>query len=208
MSKRAANVKRSINPLALTLTLVLVGCAVLVGVFGPRLRERASGAWTALSEVSDAARQIALRMEIEAIHRPLGATTPSRADLAALVRSSLANDWRPPDFTAEGFVPVLAGPALLPGSDSSLAILYEGSGELSDNYLALFVARDRGEFASFNEYGQIEPFSDKATIIEPDDPSDPRSGATLVFRPSDLLVVVRTRDVAALERVRSALGAP
>ncbi len=192
------------------MALVVVGASVLIGVFGPRLQERNPSQLTPLADVADAARQIQFAMQFDAIHRPAGAHVPTRAQIADLIESSLKSAWRPPDLAPLGFVAILAGPATLPGSDASIAILYEREGDTieSSRFLALFVTLDHGRYASFDEFGRIEPLRTNRSIIERDDPTDPDSSATMVFSDGDLLFTARADDQSALESLVDELGAP
>ena len=202
------SMKRSINPIPLAIAMaILVGC-VLIGVLGTRLQEREFGALLPLGVITDTARQIQSRMQIEAIHRPAESPTPTRSDLADLVSSTIKSEWRPPDLSAKGFVPILAGQAILLGDQAGIAILYERAGESPDRFLALFVTSDRGQFASFDEFGRIEPLTTNRAIIERDEETDPNSSATLVFSDGGLLFLARADDVATLDEIRSDLGAP
>ena len=121
-------------------------------------------------------------------------------DDGAAVRMSL--------HSLKGFVPILAGQAILIGDQAGIAILYERAGESADRFLALFVTSDRGQFASFDDYGRMEPFATNRSITERDDETDPNSSATLVFTDGDLLFLARADDVATLNEIRSDLGAP
>ncbi len=208
MWKRVFSTKRSVNPVALAITLVLVTGSILVGVFGTRLPERAIGVWIPLGDVADAARQIQGRMQLEATHRASDSVLPSRSDLADLVNTTIKSEWRPPDLSLKGFVPILAGPAILPGGHPSLVVLYERAGEAADRFLTLFVTIDGGQFASFDDFGRIEPLVVTRSIVEHDDETDPESSVTLVFTDGDLLFLARADDVNTIERVRSELGAP
>ncbi len=208
MLKRIFSSKRSISPIPLTIALAIVAGSVLIGVFGMRLQERDYGSLLPLADMADSARQIQLRMQLEAIHRPTESPTPTRGELADLVSSTIKSEWRPPDLSAKGFVPILAGKAILFGDQVGITILYERAGESADRFLALFVTSDHGQFASFDEFGRIEPFSTNRSIIERDDETDPDSSATLVFSDGDLLFLARADDVATLDEIRGDLGAP
>ena len=188
--------------------MVIVIGSVLVGVFGTRLQERDFGSLLPLGDVADTARQIQLRMQIEALHRPTESPTPTRSDLADLVSSTIKSEWRPPDLSAKGFVPILAGQAILLGDQAGIAILYERAGESADRFLALFVTSDHGQFASFDDFGRMEPFATNRSIIERDEETDANSSATLVFTDGDLLFIARADDVATLDEIRGELGAP
>ena len=91
---------------------------------------------------------------------------------------------------------------------SSIAILYERAGETADRFLTLFVTIDCGQFASFDDFGRIEPLIVTRSITERDDETDPHSSATLVFSDGDLLFIARADDVATLDGIRDDLGAP
>ena len=208
MWKRVFSMKRSINPIPLVIAMTLVIGSVLIGVYGTRLQEREFGSLLPLGDVADTARQIQFRMQIEALHRPTESPTPTRSDLADLVSSTIKSEWRPPDLSAKGFVPILAGQAILLGDQPGIAILYERAGESADRFLALFVTGDRGQFASFDKFGRIEPLTTNRAIIERDEETDPNSSATLVFSDGDLLFLARADDVATLDEIRSDLGAP
>ncbi len=180
----------------------------MVGVFGPRLSERPRDDWIPLGDVADTTRQIQAQMEVEAMYRPTDAATPTRTELAELVKSTLDTEWRAPDLSASGFVAVLAGPAVLPGGAPGIAILYERPGESMDRFLALFVTVDGGLFASFNDFGRMEPLSLNRSIIEADEVTDPNSPATLVFSDGDLLFIARAGTTLTLREVLDELGAP
>lgn len=206
MAQRAENERRLIHPVALALALAIVAGSVWMGIVGPRLREREIGPWIPLADVAGAARQIQMGMQLEATHRPSDAVPPSRAELKELVQSTLQSDWRPPDLSSAGFVPVSATSALLPGCETGIAILYESSGDVSDRFVVIFAAVDQGHFASFDEFGRMEPFTHTTSIIEPDDPSDHNSGATLVYIDAELLVIVRGGSLGRVESVRTLVG--
>lgn len=134
MWKRVFSMKRSINPIPLVLAMTIVIASVIIGVYGTRLQEREFGSLMPLGDVADTARQIQFRMQIEALHRPTESPTPTRSDLADLVSSTIKSEWRPPDLSAKGFVPILAGQAILMGDQAGIAILYERAGESADRF--------------------------------------------------------------------------
>ncbi len=208
MQRRDFFSRRNTSPIILLVALALVAGAVAIGVFGRRLEERATQTMIPLGDIADAARQIQARMQFEAIHRQIDAAPPTRAELATIIDASLKSEWRPPDLAASGFVPILAGPVEMPGEIVGVVILFERLGDLNDRFLTIFVLNDNGQFATFDEYGKIEPLITARSIMELDDQTNPNSGATLAFSDGALLFIVRADDMTTLDDIRGALGAP
>lgn len=190
------------------MALAIVAGAVAIGVFGRRLEERAAQTMIPLGDIADAARQIQARMQFEAIHRQIDAAPPTRAELATIIDASLKSEWRPPNLATSEFVPILAGPVEMPGESVGVVILFERLGDLNDRFLTIFVMNDNGQFATFDEYGKIEPLIAVRSIMELDDQTNPNSGATLAFSDGALLFIVRADDMTTLDEIRGALGAP
>lgn len=208
MQRRDFFSRRDTSPIILLVALALVAGAVAIGVFGRRLEERATQTMIPLGDIADAARQIQARMQFEAIHRQIDAAPPTRAELATIIDASLKSEWRPPDLGPSGFVPILAGPVEMPGEIVGVVILFERLGDLNDRFLTIFVLNDNGQFATFDEYGKIEPLMTARSIMELDDQTNPNSGATLAFSDGALLFIVRADDMTTLDDIRGALGAP
>lgn len=207
MPKREASLNR-LSPIALVATLAMVAASVFVGVFGPRLTERSQSALVPLGDVAQQAREIQARMQFEALHRPSGSQNPSRDMIAALCEHARLGGWRPPDLAADGYLLVAAQPVSLVEDEPTVALLYELTDEGADRFLTLLVSADHAQFASFDEFGRIEPFAVGRAIIEPDDVTDPLSSATLVWSDGTLLMLARAASEASLESLRAALGAP
>lgn len=186
----------------------MVAASVVIGVFGPRLSERSQSALVPLGDVAQQARDIQTRMQFDAVHRPIGSPNPSREMLAALCAHALLGAWRPPDLSAEGYLLVAAQPTSLIADEPSVALLYELTDEGADQFLTLLATADHAQFASFDEYGRIEPLAVGRAIVEPDDVTDPLSSATLVWSDGTLLILARAASEASLESLRAALGAP
>ncbi len=186
----------------------MVAASVLVGVFGPRLSERAQSGLIPLGDLVQQARDIQSRMQFESLHRPSASPLPSRELVAALCEHALLGAWRPPDLSLSDYLLVAAQPASLVADESTVALLYERNDEGADQFLTLFVTADHAQFASFDEFGRIEPLAVGRTIIEPDDATDLLSSATLVWSDGTLLMLARGDSEASLESLRTALGAP
>jgi hypothetical protein len=110
---------------ALVLALVAVAASVALGLYGPRVGDRALSPLVPLREVADATDAIAQRMSRESANRPSGAELPTMQDAARVCKDALATPWQPPDLRSAGFRIVMAGPVPIPGSASAVALLYE-----------------------------------------------------------------------------------
>lgn len=110
---------------ALLLALVAVAASVALGLYGPRVGDRALSPLVPLREVADAVDSIAQRMSIESSNRPSDAQLPTMQDAARVCKDALATPWQPPDLRASGFRIVMAGPVPIPGTASGVALLYE-----------------------------------------------------------------------------------
>ena len=186
----------------------MVAASVVVGIFGPRLSERAQSALVPLGDLAQQARQIEARLQFEALHRPSGSANPTREMLAELCENARLGSWRPPDLSLDGYLLIAAQPTSLSADEPTLALLYENTSESADRFLALFATADHAQFASFDEFGRIEPFAVGRTIVEPDDATNPRSSATLVWSDGTLVVLARAESGDSLKSLRTALGAP
>lgn len=210
MSRRSVFARNSISFFALIATTALVTGGVLLGVYGKRLEERSVSSLLPLGDFADAAQMIQARMQFEAFHRPADAKIPTRLEMAEMVGKNLKSAWQPPDLSAHGFMPILAGPVEMPDMQTGIALLYEreGEGDITTRFFALFILVDSGQFATFDEYGMTEPLMPARSILERDDHTNPNSGATLAFSNGDLVFIVRADDIATLNDIRGALGAP
>ena len=110
---------------ALTLALVAVAASVALGLYGPRVGDRAMSLLVPLREVADAVDSIARRMSLESARRPADAELPTMQDAARVCKDALSTPWQPPDLRDEGFRIVMAGPVPIPGSSAAVALLYE-----------------------------------------------------------------------------------
>ena len=110
---------------ALFLALVAVAASVALGLYGPRVGDRAMSPLVPLREVADAVDSIAQRMSLESARRPSDAELPTVQDAARVCKDALATPWQPPDLRASGFRVVMAGPVPIPGTASAVALLYE-----------------------------------------------------------------------------------
>lgn len=207
MSKRARSSNR-LNPIALLATLAMVAASVVVGVFGPRLSERAQGPLVPLGDLVAQARDVQARLQFETLHRPTTSANPTREVLAELCERALLGAWRPPDLAADGFVLVCAQATELEQSHAAVALLYERAGETPDRFLALFATADHTQFASFDEFGRIEPFAVGRTIVESDDATNPLSSASIAWSDGTLFLLARVDTTESLDSLRTALGAP
>ncbi len=208
MRVRIGDERKSFHPAALSLAILLVCAAILVGIYGRRLDERPSGNLVPLGEVLDALRQMQVAMQLDAIHRSPDAAGPTSSDIAELVRSTTGGSWRPPDLAPSGFVPVIGGPIDLPGCAGGGGLLYEREGEQADRFLLLFFTPDHGRFVTFDTYGRAESLMSSQTFAEVDDETDPASAATLAYSNGEMLVIYRAASAEVLEQLRNTLGAP
>lgn len=110
---------------ALFLTLVAVAASVALGLYGPRVGDRAANLLVPLREVADAVDSIAQRMSDESARRPADAELPTLQDAARVCKDALDAPWQPPDLRDKGFRIVMAGPVPIPGSSAGVALLYE-----------------------------------------------------------------------------------
>ncbi len=207
MSKRERMSVR-INPFALIAAFGLVTASVVVGVFGPRLTERAQSDLIPLGDVVSVAREMAARLQFDALHRPLASANPTHEQVAALCNGAHLGSWRPRDLSSFGFALIEAQQVSLIDGTEAVAIVYEGTGERTDRFLTVFAAEDHGQFASFDEFGRIEPFAVGRSIVETDELTLARSNATLVWSDGALLTLTLHDDASDLEALRDALGAP
>lgn len=116
---------------ALLLALVAVAASVALGLYGPRVGDRAMSPLVPLREVADAVDSIAQRMGIESAHRPSDAELPTLQDAARVCKDALETPWKPPDLRTSGFRIVMAGPVPIPGAASGVALLYEADSSVA-----------------------------------------------------------------------------
>jgi hypothetical protein len=212
---------------ALFLALVAVAASVALGLYGPRVGDRALSPLIPLREVADATDAIAQRMSRESAGRPSGAELPTMQDAARVCKDALATPWQPPDLRSVGYRIVMAGPVPIPGSASAVALLYEPEGApatpeqrtpprmtiapgpspqpMQRRDVVLVVARDHGTFAIYDEYGRAQPLGTARSVLEE---SEWGTWAVMVWSDGELLFVAWASDVALLDRLRSELGAP
>jgi hypothetical protein len=212
---------------ALFLALVAVAASVALGLYGPRVGDRALSPLVPLREVADSTDAIAQRMSRESASRPAGAELPTMQDAARVCKDALATPWQPPDLRSAGYRIVMAGPVPIPGSASAVALLYESEGAQAPpeqrapprmaiapgpspepaqrRDVVLVVARDNGAFAIYDEYGRAQPLGAARSVLEE---SEWGTWAVLVWADGELLFVAWAPDAALLDRLRSDLGAP
>lgn len=140
---------------ALFLALVAVAASVALGLYGPRVGDRALSPLVPLREVADAVDSIAQRMSIESAHRPSDAELPTMQDAARVCKDALATPWQPPDLRTSGFRVVMAGPVPIPGTASGVALLYEAESAAASEPAAQ--AADEAADAQHDAAGGSEP---------------------------------------------------
>lgn len=150
-----------ISPTAVLLTGAAVIASMIIGLTGPRLRDRHGsvqqefpvGELGYLAEVQEAKQAFAVLRGGE----PAGAPNDER--VATLTREAFGRSFAVPDLTSMGFQAKDARIADLAPAVRTLSILYEGTGERRDQLLSLFAMPDIGRMVRFDGFGSAVPFA-------------------------------------------------
>jgi len=221
---------------ALFLALVAVAASIALGLYGPRVGDRALSPLVPLRDVADATDAIAQRMSRESANRPSGAELPTMQDAARVCKDALSTPWQPPDLRAAGFRIVMAGPVPIPGSASAVALLYEADAVPATDPAPIAPAsatnsdpprmtiapgpsaqpaprRDvvlvaARDHGAFAIYDEYGRAQPLGTARSVLEESEWGTWAVMVWSDGELLFVAWAPDIALLDRLRGDLGAP
>ena len=199
------------SPLALVLSLVLVGAAVVFGIFGRSIAGRLShGGGMPLADLvseAEALRAPALLQCVQERDEPDLHLEEARG----IAQRTLRRPGGVPDLSESGYALRHAVPVQLPyaGTPRSVCLTYRGQDEAEGHWLHLFLVPDDGQFLSFDSVGRPRALvPDLAIEGELPGRQPSQVDPVLVWSDGTVLRVACFDETAEVDRVRAALGVP
>jgi hypothetical protein len=199
------------SPAALVLALVMVAGAVAFGIFGRSIAGRLSmGGGTPLADfvslVGDMRGSAILaclqKQEEPALHLE---------EARGIVQRTLRRGAQIPDPGPDGFE--LRQVVDIPMAQAQVGAIacatYQGTGASEGRWIHLFMARDDGQYLSFDSLGRPRPLAPGIPIegeLPGRSPSDP--AVVIVWSDGPVLHAACFEDEADAERFRDAMGVP
>lgn len=199
------------SPLALALSLILVGAAVTFGIFGRSIASRLShGGGMPLAELvaeAETLREPALMRCVQERDEPDLHLEEARG----ITQRTLRRPGGVPDLSESGYALRHAVPVQLPyaGTPRSVCLTYRGRDGAEGHWLHLFLVPDDGQFLSFDSVGRPRALvPDLAIEGELPGRQPAQVDPVLVWSDGTVLHVACFDEPDEADRVRAALGVP
>lgn len=190
---------RGWSGLPVAASLALVAFAVLFGIYGPRVVDRANAplgipVWELANAAFERHRERVRLAETSAEQ------TISRADAEVALADLIGSAVTVPDLSSIGFGPLAVRPISLPGAARSAIVLYTGQTESGRrNFVSVALVPDREQFVVYSAFGKpaILPIGEPFAV----EPEQPGFGdvPSMVWSDGNVIRILHSPDSRTLE---------